>query len=141
VVDGLYSAVEKVGLSVSNMTLEPIAAINVAIPINFRMLNIALVDVGAGTSDLCITRDGSIAAYGMIPYAGDELTVNDGVFLCFYRRRPGGCVPLWNYDFGGNLRRYVISNGHLGGKWGELFFYGAYYGAAFATGQVPAFNS
>ena len=74
VVDGLYSAVEKVGLSVSNMTLEPIAAINVAIPLNFRMLNIALVDVGAGTSDLCITKDGSIAAYGMIPYAGDELT-------------------------------------------------------------------
>ncbi len=74
VVDGLYSAVEKVGLSVANMTLEPIAAINVAIPLNFRMLNIALVDVGAGTSDICITRDGSIVAYGMIPYAGDELT-------------------------------------------------------------------
>jgi cell division ATPase FtsA len=47
---------------------------NVAIPENYRMLNIALVDVGAGTSDLCITKDGSIAAYGMIPYAGDELT-------------------------------------------------------------------
>ena len=38
------------------------------------MLNIALVDVGAGTSDICVTRDGSIIAYGMIPYAGDELT-------------------------------------------------------------------
>ncbi|MCR5545560.1 MAG: pilus assembly protein PilM [Lachnospiraceae bacterium] len=74
VVDGLYSAVERVGLSVANMTLEPIAAINVAIPENFRMLNIALVDVGAGTSDICITKDGSIIAYGMIPYAGDELT-------------------------------------------------------------------
>jgi len=74
VVDGLYSAVGKVGLSVANMTLEPIAAINVAIPENFRMLNIALVDVGAGTSDISITKDGSIIAYGMIPYAGDELT-------------------------------------------------------------------
>ncbi|MCR4611804.1 MAG: pilus assembly protein PilM [Lachnospiraceae bacterium] len=74
VVDGLYSAVEKAGLKVANLTLEPIAAINVAIPENFRMLNIALVDVGAGTSDICITRDGSIIAYGMIPYAGDELT-------------------------------------------------------------------
>lgn len=38
------------------------------------MLNIALVDVGAGTSDISITRDGSIIAYGMIPHAGDELT-------------------------------------------------------------------
>ena len=38
------------------------------------MLNIALIDVGAGTSDICVTKDGSIIAYGMIPMAGDELT-------------------------------------------------------------------
>lgn len=74
VVDGLYSAVGQAGLTVANMTLEPIAAINVAIPENYRMLNIALVDVGAGTSDISVTREGSIIAYGMIPYAGDELT-------------------------------------------------------------------
>ena len=74
VVDGLYSAVEFAGMKVANLTLEPIAAINVAIPETFRMLNIALVDVGAGTSDISITRDGSIIAYGMIPSAGDEIT-------------------------------------------------------------------
>lgn len=74
VVDGLYSAVGLAGLKVANMTLEPIAAINVAIPETFRMLNIALVDIGAGTSDISVTRDGSIIAYGMIPSAGDELT-------------------------------------------------------------------
>ena len=74
VVDGLYKAVNLAGLEVANLTLEPIAAIQVAIPVNFRMLNIALVDVGAGTSDICITRDGSIVAYGMIPTAGDRLT-------------------------------------------------------------------
>ncbi len=74
VVDGLYAAVGKAGLTVANLTLEPIAAINVAIPQNFRMLNIALIDVGAGTSDICVTKDGSIIAYGMIPMAGDELT-------------------------------------------------------------------
>lgn len=74
VVEGLYSAVEGADLNVSNLTLEPIAAINVAIPEKFRLLNIALVDVGAGTSDISITKDGSIIAYGMIPRAGDELT-------------------------------------------------------------------
>lgn len=74
VIDGLYAAVAIAGLEVANLTLEPIAAINVAIPEHFRMLNIALVDVGAGTSDICITKDGSITAYGMIPYAGDEIT-------------------------------------------------------------------
>lgn len=74
VIDSLYSAVERAGLQVANLTLEPIAAINVAIPEKFRLLNIALVDVGAGTSDISITKDGSIIAYGMIPFAGDEIT-------------------------------------------------------------------
>ena len=74
VVDGLYAAVGMAGLTVANMTLEPIAAINVAIPENYRLLNIALVDIGAGTSDISVTRDGSIIAYGMIPLAGDEIT-------------------------------------------------------------------
>ena len=74
VVDGLYAAVGQAGLTVANLTLEPIAAINVAIPETFRMLNIALVDIGAGTSDISVTKDGSIIAYGMIPLAGDELT-------------------------------------------------------------------
>lgn len=74
VVDGLYKSVEIAGLTVANMTLEPIAAIQVAIPERFRMLNIALIDVGAGTSDISITNDGCIIAYGMIPIAGDVLT-------------------------------------------------------------------
>lgn len=74
VVDGLYKAVEIADLRVANLTLEPIAAIQVAIPEKFRMLNMALVDVGAGTSDICITKEGTITAYGMIPQAGDSLT-------------------------------------------------------------------
>ncbi len=74
VVDGLSKAVSIAGLEVANLTLEPIAAIQLAIPENYRMLNIALVDVGAGTSDISITKDGSIIAYGMLPIAGDALT-------------------------------------------------------------------
>ena len=73
VVDGLYKSVELAGLSVSSLTLEPIAAIQLAIPERFRMLNIALLDVGAGTSDISITNDGCILAYGMIPLAGDAV--------------------------------------------------------------------
>lgn len=74
VVDGLYKAVEHAGLSVASLTLEPIAAIELAIPEKFRLLNIGLVDVGAGTSDISITKEGTITAFGMIPIAGDSLT-------------------------------------------------------------------
>ncbi len=74
VVDGLYEAVEYAGLNVASLTLEPIAAMNIAIPEQYRLLNIGLIDVGAGTSDICLTKDGCVIAYGMIPLAGDEIT-------------------------------------------------------------------
>lgn len=74
VVDSLYSVIHKAGLEVMNLTLEPIAAINVAIPTNLRLLNLALVDVGAGTSDIAISKDGSVVSYGMVSLAGDEIT-------------------------------------------------------------------
>ncbi len=85
VVDGLYKAVDIADLEVANLTLEPIAAMTAAIPSMYRMLNIALVDVGAGTSDISVTKDGSIIAYGMIPKAGDELTevIAAGLLLDF----------------------------------------------------------
>lgn len=74
VVDSLYSVINKAGLEVMNLTLEPIASINVAIPQNLRLLNLALVDVGAGTSDIAISKDGSVISYGMVALAGDEIT-------------------------------------------------------------------
>ncbi len=74
VVDSLYTVVDKLGLEVTNLTLEPIAAISVAIPQKFRLLNLALVDVGAGTSDIALTKAGAVYAYAMVDMAGDELT-------------------------------------------------------------------
>jgi cell division protein FtsA len=74
VVDSLYTVMSKIGLEVSSLTLEPIAAINVTIPADLRLLNLALVDIGAGTSDIALTKDGSVIAYAMVPFAGDEIT-------------------------------------------------------------------
>ncbi len=74
VVDSLYTVMSRIGLEVSSLTLEPIAAINVTIPPDLRLLNLALVDIGAGTSDIALTKDGSIVAYAMVPVAGDEIT-------------------------------------------------------------------
>lgn len=74
VVEGLYSVMELNKLEVQSLTLEPIAAMNVIIPPEIRLINIALVDIGAGTSDIAISKDGSIIAYAMATVAGDEIT-------------------------------------------------------------------
>ncbi len=74
VVNSLSAALQESGLSMESLTLEPIAAMHLVVPATMRMLNIALVDIGAGTSDIAIADQGTIKAYGMVPAAGDEIT-------------------------------------------------------------------
>jgi Ethanolamine utilization protein EutJ (predicted chaperonin) len=74
VVESLYAVVGKTGLEVASLTLEPIASLNAAIPNDIRLLNLVLVDIGAGTSDIAICRDGSVVGYTMATIAGDEIT-------------------------------------------------------------------
>ena len=74
VVESLYAVVGKLGLEVASLTLEPIASLNAAIPNDIRLLNLVLVDIGAGTSDIAICRDGSVVGYTMATIAGDEIT-------------------------------------------------------------------
>lgn len=85
VVESLMAALERANLHMEALTLEPIAAIHVLVPESMRRLNVALIDIGAGTSDLAISNDGTIIAYGMVPVAGDEITekVSDHFLLDF----------------------------------------------------------
>ncbi|MGB9899900.1 MAG: cell division protein FtsA [Pseudothermotoga sp.] len=74
VVDAMIIALHKAGLRPCFLTLEPMAALEVAVPEDLRILNIALVDIGAGTSDIAIAKGGTIIGYDMVPMAGDEIT-------------------------------------------------------------------
>ncbi|MBQ0140363.1 MAG: cell division protein FtsA [Kurthia sp.] len=74
VVESLIAALKRADLEMDGLTLEPIAAINALIPPSMRRLNVALVDIGAGTSDIAITDKSTVTAYGMVPTAGDEIT-------------------------------------------------------------------
>lgn len=70
----LYAVTSRCRLEVDNLTLEPIAAIHAVVPDDVRFLNIALVDIGGGTSDIAVSKDGSVIAYDMVTTAGDEIT-------------------------------------------------------------------
>ncbi|MEN6328023.1 MAG: cell division FtsA domain-containing protein [Syntrophomonas sp.] len=74
VVDSLFSSLIRVGLDIYSLTLEPIAALAITIPPSMRLLNLALVDIGAGTSDIAVVKNGNIFAYAMVPMGGDRLT-------------------------------------------------------------------
>lgn len=74
VVDSLLAVINELGLEVAGLTLEPIAASKVVIPRDMYNFNLALVDIGAGTADIAVTKSGSMIGYGMVPVAGDEIT-------------------------------------------------------------------
>ncbi len=74
VVDSLYATMNLINLTVSGLTLEPIAAMNAIIPPDLRRLNLALCDIGAGTSDIAVCEGGSVCAYTVATVAGDEIT-------------------------------------------------------------------
>ncbi len=74
VVDSLMAVLRRAKLAATSLTLEPIAALEATLPPDLRRMNIALVDVGAGTSDIALTREGSVFGYAMVTQAGDEIT-------------------------------------------------------------------
>ena len=74
IVNAMMNVLELSCLTPQHMTLEPIAAISLVVPPDLRKLNIVLTDIGAGTSDIAVSRDGTIIAYGVVPMAGDEIT-------------------------------------------------------------------
>ena len=74
VVDSLLSVMDNLGLRVSSLTLEPMAASRIVIPGDMYNFNLALVDIGAGTADIAVTKGGSMKGFGMVPVAGDEIT-------------------------------------------------------------------
>ena len=97
VVESLYAAMHLAGLQVASMTLEPIAAMNAAIPAELRLLNLALVDIGAGTTDIAVCRDGSVVGYTMVTLAGDEITeALMRAFLVDFRTAEEIKRDLWN---------------------------------------------
>lgn len=74
VIDAMMSTLHLAGLRCSFLTLEPMAALEIAVPDELRFLNLALVDIGAGTSDIAIAKAGTVIGYDMVALAGDEIT-------------------------------------------------------------------
>lgn len=85
VVDSLEAVLAEAGLEMRSLTLEPVAALEAVIPPTMRHLNLALVDIGAGTSDIALTGGGTIRAFAMVPRGGDAITeaVSEAYLLDF----------------------------------------------------------
>ena len=62
------------GLSLSGITLEPLASANAVLGIEEKEAGVALIDIGGGTTDLAIFKDGIIRHTAVIPFGGNVIT-------------------------------------------------------------------
>ena len=62
------------GLKLSNITLEPLASANAVLNAEEREAGVALIDIGGGTTDLAIFKDGIIRHTSVIPFGGNVIT-------------------------------------------------------------------
>jgi len=66
--------VKSAGLELSAVTLEPLASANAVLSQEEKEAGVALIDIGGGTTDLAIFKDGIIRHTAVIPYGGNMIT-------------------------------------------------------------------
>jgi len=72
--NNIYRCVERTGLKVADMMLEPIASAAAVLSEEEKEAGIALVDIGGGTTDITIFQDGIIRHTAVIPFGGNVIT-------------------------------------------------------------------
>ena len=70
----IFRCVEKSGMHVKSLTLEPIASSSAVLSDEEMEAGVALVDIGGGTTDLAIFHEGIIRHTAVIPFGGNVIT-------------------------------------------------------------------
>ncbi len=70
----IFRCVERAGLKAVDLTLEPIASAHAVLSDEEKEAGVALVDIGGGTTDLSIFKDGIIRHTAVIPFGGNAIT-------------------------------------------------------------------
>ena len=70
----IIKCVEKVGLNIADMTLEPIASANAVLSEEEKEAGVVLVDIGGGTTDITIFHEGIIRHTAVLPFGGNIIT-------------------------------------------------------------------
>jgi cell division protein FtsA len=73
-INNLYRCVEKAGLKVADLTLEPIASAQAVLYEEERQAGVALVDIGGGTTDITVFHEDIIRHTAVIPFGGNVVT-------------------------------------------------------------------
>lgn len=96
----LVKAVQRAGIHAHDLVLEPLASAEACLTPAEREMGVCLTDIGGGTTDVAIFRDGGVVHTGVVAIAGHQMTNDLAVVLrtpydmaekikCSY----GHCIP------------------------------------------------
>lgn len=77
----IIKCIKRCGLEVSDLILQPLASSESVLTDDEKELGVCLVDIGGGTTDLAVFKNGAIRHTAVIPIAGDQITNDIAVAL------------------------------------------------------------
>jgi cell division protein FtsA len=114
-VQNLIKCVRGIGVDIEELVLEPLASAEAVLTPDERQVGILLADIGGGTTDIAIFREGSIWHTAILPVAGYQITrdIAIGLGLPFevaeeMKKKYGSVTPVYETKKGDNL----MTNGH-----------------------------
>jgi len=117
-VQNLVKCVRSVGVDVEDLVLEPIASSEAVLTEDEKQMGVILADIGGGTTDICIFREGSIWHTAVIPVAGYQFTrdIAIGLGIPFevaeeMKKRYGSVMPVYEAKKQNNVEVSTDSHG------------------------------
>ena len=101
-VQNLAKCIRGIGVDIEDLVLEPLASSEAILTEDEKQVGVILADIGGGTTDIAVFKDGSIWHTAILPVAGYQLTrdVAIGLGLPFdvaeeMKKRYGSVIPIY----------------------------------------------
>ena len=115
-IQNLVKCVRSIGIDVEDLVLEPLASGEAALTPEERESGVIMADIGGGTTDIAVFKNGSIYHTAILPVAGYQVTsdISIGLGLPFniaekMKKRYGNVAPALETD---QTEEVGIENGH-----------------------------
>lgn len=80
-IQNLVKCVEQTGIDAEHITLQPLASSEAVLTYEEKELGVVLIDIGGGTTDIAVWKDGSLIHSQIIPIGGNHFTNDLAVAL------------------------------------------------------------
>lgn len=116
-VQNLVKCIRSIGIDIDDLVLEPLASSEAVLTEDEKQVGIILADIGGGTTDIAVFRQGSIWHTSILPVAGYQITrdIAIGLGLPFdvaeqMKKRYGSVMPV--YESKAETTSTISEDGH-----------------------------